>query len=384
LNHVALKDVSRIRESIVAIFSLWRGYTEEEFQKHISWFRILEQLVLSRNAILMDCASQILSEIHTLPYKTGIWNQMLEILKENEKKEQQKQKIYHLPMINPAGIYETEWLNSILPKQIDWCPLTTLGELAASENPTLLIQNIPGTSMADMYVLFDVLAEANVKINVLHLSDEFSNDDLSFYAKASVKKVIRNYWRPELAAFGEKVLVIPLGFAKGRGASTEEKDVSFEVRPATWSFAGAADRPGRTAALSALRTVTPHSEHTKEAWSNPNVLEGPQYVESMRRTKFIPCFRGSRALESYRVYEAVEHGAIPIYVPSESSQSEDEYQELYGTHPFIGFPSWEKAAELLPSFAEQTQVMEKHRLATCAWWAAKKLDIKQKLAVVFT
>jgi hypothetical protein len=95
----------------------------------------------------------------------------------------------------------------------------------------------------------------------------------------------------------------------------------------------------------------------------------------LRDAKFVPCFRGFRALESYRIYEALEHGAIPIYVPGESYGSADELRELYGVHPFLGFPSWVKAAEMLPLLAKQPAVMEKHRQTLAAWWAAKKADV---------
>lgn len=377
ISHIALKKTSSIPESISSIFAIWREHSEDEFQKNINWFRIFEQLVLTRNDLIHECKQQIVSEIKSLPHNKEIWAKVLELLNPVS-----KQKIYHLPMINPSGIFETQWLNSVFPKQIEWTVMNTLGELVASENPTILIQNIPGINMADIYVIFDVLAEADKKVNVLHLSDEFGTDDLSFYKKSSVKNVIRNYWRPDLSQYGDKVCMIPLGFANDRCADTSEM-ASFTDREHIWAFAGSADRPGRIEALGALRTLNPHSEHTKHAWSNPNLLDGPEYTKSLQNAKFVPCFRGSRALESYRLYEAIEHGAIPIYVPSESSQTQDEYRELYDVHPFIGFPSWEKAVELLPLLAQQTDVMEKHRHMIEIWWAAKKQEIRQKISALF-
>jgi len=80
------------------------------------------------------------------------------------------------------------------------------------------------------------------------------------------------------------------------------------------------------------------------------------------------------------MYEALEQGAIPIYVPGESSGCEDEWRELLGSHPFLGFPSWAKAAELLPMLARETDAMERHRAVCAEWWAKKKAIVRALFA----
>jgi hypothetical protein len=109
------------------------------------------------------------------------------------------------------------------------------------------------------------------------------------------------------------------------------------------------------------------------------MLDGQAYRDQLRHAKFVPCFRGSKALESYRLYEALEHGAIPFYVPSESSETKDEFTELYGKHPLLGFPSWAAAAEMLPKLAQNAAVMEKHRATLQTWWKEKKGVMRKKL-----
>ncbi len=385
LKQVALGDKTHIEQSIDAIFAIWNTFTEEEFEQRISWFRILEQLILKQNTILMEYKPKIYNAIHALPKRKPIWDSILAIVSPvspTKPKESQTQIVFHLPMINPQGIYETEWLSSVFPKPIEWTCLNTLGDLAKSDNPTLLIQHIPGRSLAEFMTIFDVLNSANVKINVLHLSDEFGNDDIRFYEKASVKAVIRNYWRPDLKQYGEKVCVIPLGYANGRGNTHPVS--SFVERKNIWGFAGSADRNGRVEALAKLRAITPYAEYTKGEWSQPNMLDAKEYCEMLRNAKFTPCFRGSRALESYRLYEAMENGTIPVYVPGESVNTEDELKELYPVHPFVGIPTWDHAAQIFPILAQQTEVMEKHRQVICDWWAAKKAETKQKIAALYS
>jgi hypothetical protein len=53
---------------------------------------------------------------------------------------------------------------------------------------------------------------------------------------------------------------------------------------------------------------------------------------------------------------------------------------LLGSHPFLGFPSWDKAAELLPMLCAQHEAMERHRRACAEWWETKKAQVRQLFA----
>jgi hypothetical protein len=177
--------------------------------------------------------------------------------------------------------------------------------------------------------------------------------------------------------------VIPLGYTNGRSARALGQVADFKDRPHTWSFIGSLDRPGRPEALELLHAVKPYKETCKQSWNSPESVKAPEYNDLLRNSKFVPCMRGSTALESYRLYEALEHGAIPIYVPTESSKCSDEYSEIYGKHPFLGFPSWSEAASYLPKLCEQTEIMEKHRQQLMSWWSTKKQDTMTKLKTLF-
>jgi hypothetical protein len=223
----------------------------------------------------------------------------------------------------------------------------------------------------------------NKKVTFVHMSDEFGADDCSFYNMDVIKKVFRNYYRPDLVKYGDKVSILPLGYAKerqGMATTAATATPSFAERPNLWSFAGSLDRPKRHEALQALRKATPFVEKTAERWGDPN-LSAKEYMDLLRSTKFVPCFAGSKSAESYRMYEALEHGAIPIYVPGDTTITgcKDEWKECLGENPFLGFPSWEKAAELLPLFLKQTDAMEQHRQHCITWWKTKKEALKASL-----
>jgi hypothetical protein len=108
----------------------------------------------------------------------------------------------------------------------------------------------------------------------------------------------------------------------------------------------------------------------KENWSAKAKLDGPAYNEMLRKSKFVPCLGGSSALESYRMYEALEHGAIPFYVPYHGKK--DEYELLFSQRPMLCFQSWEQAVLVLPQLAQKEEIMEKQRLASQEWWQQQK------------
>jgi GR25 family glycosyltransferase involved in LPS biosynthesis len=380
LRQISRNERSEIPSSIHAIFQIWSTFTAEELQKHYGWFRVLEQLIVSKNATLMECGKQIRNLIQSSNLPGYDWSKILSSLPAEEPKDTLT--VFHLPEVDPNGFLECDWLNSVMPNPISWKPLDNVDSLLKSQLPILLYNNIPGKNefvKGLFQKLIQDIENAGGKVSILHLSDEFSTDDLSIYQSKAVKQVLRTYWRTDLSVYGDKVFVLPLGFTNGHANSNPNP--SFNNRPHLWSFAGSLDRPGRSDALQKLRNATPFKEYSKENWSSPNQIQGPDYTRLLETTKFVPCFKGFQALESFRFYEALESGAIPVYVPS---SSKDEYKELFGKHPFLAFPSWEKVAEVLPKLATQGEVMEKHRLTIQEWWANKKASTKTTLANLLT
>jgi hypothetical protein len=249
--------------------------------------------------------------------------------------------------------------------------------LSSPTPPVLLYQNPGGKEMSSiLHQIVNVFGNVGKQLILLHMSDEFARNDVSMYSHPAVKHVFRNYWRPDLPT--DKVTFLPLGYTKGRG-STQQHTQSFSQRELIWSFVGSEDRPGRSESLRELTILQPNAKITKPRWDTPAILDGQQYSEVMRKTKFVPCMKGSTALESFRMYEALEHGAIPVYVPAESHQCADEYKQIFGNHPLLAVPSWAEAANFLKLLSEKPEVMENHRQTCEKWWKLQKEELRSKI-----
>jgi len=392
LKAIALKQGDDVvRAAIDDIFSSWSTMSKETFVEKMSYFRIFEQLVVTQNSELMKHKDEILAKSKDMAQRAGVtgatsvWEKILGSLAPTATTAATTKSLiaYHMQEITPTFM-ECQWLDALFPQPLTYKSFNNVQTLLEAEGvPLIVYQKLPNSTI-DVKELFktivSIFEERGKQLSLLHLSDEFGNDSIEIYGSKAVKQVYRNYWRPDLNVYGQKVMVLPLGYANDRCA-TQPSTPSFNDRKQVWSFAGSLDRPGRREGLAALRVLEPHEEKTKNIWSPSEGLSAKEYNEILRDTKFVPCFRGSCALESFRFYEALEHGAIPLYVSGESAHgSKDEYYGLFGgMHPFLALPSWDVATKMLPSLLAKPEVMEKHRAQIQEWWQAKKKSLKAQI-----
>jgi hypothetical protein len=338
---------------------------------------MFEQLVVSENEMFMKYKADIYANLKRSfdLSNMSIWGKILSKIASTPSTNDTIP-VFYLKTININALLENDWLNAVFPKPIRWVPLDSFDELVNTPNPILLFLNIPGESGLDyIYNGFaGGLEKLSKHMTILHLADEFGKDPVEFYKSPAVKRILRNYARPNLPM--EKVTLIPLGYANGRASAGTTP--TFAERQYLWSFAGSMDRPGRSQAIHTLERTGNFKIADRPTWSDPAKLNANEYNSLNQQTKFVPCFNGFASLESYRLYEALEQGAIPVYVP----EGNDTYIDVLGKHPILSFPSWDKAAELLPMLAQNTSVMEEHRRILSAWWQTKKVEVKDTIKMV--
>jgi hypothetical protein len=204
--------------------------------------------------------------------------------------------IYHFPSNGTFDLYEREWLEDILQVTIHCRPIVT--ELPP--NSWFLVQR-PHLSACE--ALFLSLEKQNIPFHVLHLSDEFGADSLSFYGLSMCKTIIRNY--PRALPRHPRLFVIPLGY---HYRATTNK--TWEEREWIWSFHGT-DWFDRSTQLEPLMIVEPHSCRFQPDWNHATMTPKEEYLSIVGNSKFCPILRGNH-VETFRLYEALEAGALPI------------------------------------------------------------------------
>ena len=205
---------------------------------------------------------------------------------------------------------------------------------------------------------------------VLHLSDEYAQDDISWYNLPNCKGVIRNYWREDVAANNnEKVVTIPLGYSKrttDRVGNQIHQTPALPFRELLWSFRGTGWQ-GRQEKLEPLQGLPggPNSCVFYNDWLSPDQAGREEYVGELLNTKFVPCPGGMNP-ETFRFYEALEMGAIPVYV---RTPGDDLYfQKIHENLQILGSTSWNDACTLIDYMCGNPETMDKYRTLLLTNW----------------
>ena len=262
---------------------------------------------------------------------------------------------------NASSLYEAKWLDELLG---GFC-VEAVSEDAEYSSADDLIVVVIRDKWVEQYRWLSSLRQKH-KFKVIHIGDEYCADPIEMYSWPEVKKVLRTYSRSDL---NEKTLVIPLGYYRHyKGSLTP----NLPFRDKMWSFVGT-DWKARSKEMQILRAVEPHSVEFYNEWRHPKQLQEDEYISLMLNSKFAPCPRGQNT-ETYRFYEALECGSIPLFIISDPPNT-----DIVHSLPFLKLETWEHAAALMQHFQKNPEQMEQYRSLILCSWANYKAQLKEKV-----
>jgi hypothetical protein len=268
---------------------------------------------------------------------------------------------------NPDAAWERDWLRQLLGgaiagEQVDnaWSHIS---------DPMIVVDN---RLVADKAVYYQRAFEQGARIVLVHLSDESFRDDYGIYKYCEA--VIRNY-HSELLAESTRVLFIPLG-CKAGFVKPDHPLKPAGQRKHVWSFAGDMKKYTRGEMLAAMGEVAPGFTHLTEGFNTRDCLAIDDYRALLDETIFVPCPGGWSNLETFRVYEALEAGCIPIV---EQRPGFDYFMHLLGSHPIPTITRWAEAIDLVRHMHKEDRIA--HTQDICiAWWRDYKSRLEERVA----
>jgi GR25 family glycosyltransferase involved in LPS biosynthesis len=241
------------------------------------------------------------------------------------------------------GLFERQWLEDLLGK-----PLTDI----TTRVPIVIYQRPHCEALLKTLSTWPAFT-------LLHLSDEACVDPIDIYSWPSCKGVIRNYQRKGLPS---KVVTIPLGYHwRGPAAEKVRKDL-------IWSFIGS-ETGGRRDKLQAFKGIQPMKCVLQKEWNSPGQCGREEVVDSLQRSLCVPCPAGVN-YESFRIYEALEAGAVPILV--EETGSAELLAYLKPWIPLSTSPDWVTAARVLHGLSQNTELYKEYRKSVLVGWTSLK------------
>jgi hypothetical protein len=208
---------------------------------------------------------------------------------------------------------------------------------------------------------------------IIHLADEYYGGGYALYAQFDF--ALRTYYAGWFDDHPE-VLTLPLGWANGTPARSRVKPAA--ARKYLWSFLGNQKAASRPEMFKALRPVEPNFVHGYQAGTSGALkLSRLEYAAILDETVFAPCPMGNANLETWRFYEALEAGCIPII---ESRPWLQYFHRLLGPLPVPMVNQWSHSAGLIKKLAGQPEKLNQIQQAVLAWWNGYKLVERERVA----
>ncbi|MBM3598106.1 MAG: exostosin family protein [Alphaproteobacteria bacterium] len=206
---------------------------------------------------------------------------------------------------------------------------------------------------------FHEFTRQGCRVGLIHISDETGND-LPVEAYASFRFVLRNYLYPQFDAL-RHVRTIPLGYS-GDGSAP-----AAGARNVSWSFMGTVWPGGpRTRMLQAMLEIPGGFIHTTPHFAQ-GMVPAPAYRSMLRRSLLCPAPRGDRTWDSFRLYEGLEAGCLPLV-----ERADGYYRRLLGEHGLIEVGDWAEAARIARDLLADRTTLEARRNACSDWWQSYK------------
>jgi hypothetical protein len=208
------------------------------------------------------------------------------------------------------------------------------------------------------------------RIVLYHVGDEIYNHDYTAYKWCDL--VLRNYWSIAFDA-SPHVMAVPIGYKAGFQSNTPAKPAA--QRQHVWSFMGDANKTSRQKMLEELRKIEGGFVHLISGWNSADSLPVEKYRAIMDESIFVPCPAGWGNLDSFRVYEALEAGCIPLV----KRRDYDYFTRLLGENPLYAVADWSEVPDMLRHW-ETGDRWEGRRCECANWWEGYKKTLQMQVA----
>lgn len=165
---------------------------------------------------------------------------------------------------------------------------------------------------------------------------------------------------------------IPIGYPQGYRAELAKHD--GQARPLRYFFSGQATHTRRRECVQSLSIMQGGLYNATDGFTQGFPLR--DYATYIVKAQTVPCPSGAVVQESFRVWEALEAGAVPLVDGRDPNGGEGYWNLLLGKTPFPLIYDWKDLPGTSDYFVD-TYPTQQNRLL--AWWQDYKWQMKQNL-----
>lgn len=259
-------------------------------------------------------------------------------------------------------LFEIDWLSYLFSDTKGQIEVFFNASEVKTDKDTVLICN----HAVPYREVLDKLRYNGKKYVLVSLSDENLIDPCEWLHDPHCIKSFRNYIHPALIKH-PKVTTFGLGYK--RELQNYIKSIKVE-RDTIWCFAGT-PHGERASMLSLFKDLAPNKTHCCSGFGAKDGLETQEYARILKQSKYALCPPGQDSMDSFRLYEALEAGCIPVTLKySNQFKIYPSYWHgiFYGEYelPFIMEESWEDCVNKVKTISE-SEFLNKQKECNTLW-----------------
>lgn len=258
-----------------------------------------------------------------------------------------------------------EWIELIL-KNINTIEILSLDQLKNDDD--LIIVDSKINNKESFYL---DLSKKCRKIYLFHLGDEgaLEKKDIIY---GCCKHAWRTFFWNSIKKY-KNCSFIPLGYKSFD--KVPKKKIS--EKKYLWSYLGTIHHASRYDLNYQLRKVEPSFVKKTQAFGSADSLDSKSYYNILNDSIFTPIPIGFIHPETYRLFECLEIGCIPIV-----ENPKKFFDMLFPNNPFIKIELWKEAKIIIEDFRNNTQLLEKKREDCINWWDQTKLKYQKEIEYI--
>nr|WP_283626816.1 hypothetical protein [Alteromonas macleodii] len=136
-----------------------------------------------------------------------------------------------------------------------------------------------------------------------------------------------------------------------------------------WTFTGTPHKSSRHDLLFQFSDIKPFFCHKTEKF-NTKIISVDEMSEILSSTEFLPCPNGFFHPETYRLYEALQCGCVPIV-----ENAYKYYERLFPDNPFIKVDKWIEAKHVITKWENERIKQKREECNT--WWNQYKNQLQE-------
>ena len=252
--------------------------------------------------------------------------------------------------------YSDKWIYEILNK-IEFEVIKSEKDLESED--ILIIVDSSVENKEELYTKLELICS---KMFLIHLGDESG-----VYDSSLIYNKFNYVWRAFCSSRyfnNKKVSCLPIGYKSGTLFKKEIVERKYK-----WAFLGTPHKSSRHDLLFQFSDIEPSFFHKTKKF-NEKIIDVSEMSGILTSTEFIPCPNGFVHPETYRLYEALECGCIPIV-----ENAYKYYDRLFPNNPFIKIDRWIEAKPVIREWGDDQTKQKREECRT--WWSQYKNQLQE-------